>query len=596
MEPCNPTLHSKAPLNNGSEPNSHFRFTDLPTELRCLILEHILDDIDEESNLDEESDLDEESNAAEDPDVDGADEVPNLDEESNIDEESSPTPKIVEIIGKLNDMLVQTHKMSALLNGMLALGINVGATHDVIALNNDLLARTNDWYARANDMFARANNTNAVPDNLAREVELEYPQANMLAEHELVPKPPKLSTLACVSKEWQRFFEQYTFNSLDVTLTNSPAEIEALGEMVKGYRRTFVEEIVLNIELPGNSSGDVQVETEKEIRRNNALFTMAVFSLFKVLANWTGPEHDHGLALHINVMSADDVEDWPPRMQGSLLDFKLKKLPLVPIVDELLWMFHSESTRSASANAMSILLKSMNHLTRVVYHPHCSQLGEDQSLRDDAFLALFQKHRGWVKRMVVRESAYLLEEHNPYTVKREDLALACFHASLHLESLITSRVVDAFDFFRCTGDLGIPKESLRQVWPELNQLVLSCNLSNSSFDEDMMDTVLLAAGKAAMRMPKLEKMIIWSWDAENYVGFFFGYGLRCSKLYPAFIDIRTTWRSALNPEVVRCWEAAVTENTSYELTVQPQRLDWRDKHFVDALLEDLETSNSLLFP
>ncbi|KAJ0384012.1 hypothetical protein COL922a_009273 [Colletotrichum nupharicola] len=93
-------------------------------ELRCLILEHILDDIDEESELDEESDLDEESNAAEDPDVDGADEVPNLDEESNIDEESSPKPKIVEIIEKLNDMLVQTHKMSALLNGMLALGIN----------------------------------------------------------------------------------------------------------------------------------------------------------------------------------------------------------------------------------------------------------------------------------------------------------------------------------------------------------------------------------------------------------------------------------------------------------------------------------------
>ncbi|KAF3798571.1 hypothetical protein GCG54_00010721 [Colletotrichum gloeosporioides] len=355
--------------------------------------------------------------------------------------------------------------------------------------------------------------------------------------------------------------------------------------MVKGYRRTFVEEITHNIELPGNSSGNVEVETEKEIRRNNALFTMAAFSLFK---------HDHGLALRINVRSADDVEDWPPRMLGSLLNFKLKKLSLVPMVNELLWIFYSESTRSASANAISILLRGMNHLTRLVYHPHCSQLGEGQSLRDDAFLALFQKHRGWVKCMVVRESAYLLED-NPFTEKREDLALACFHASLHLESLITSRVVDAFDFFRCTGDLGIPIESRRQAWPELNQLVLSCNLSSSSFDEEMMNTVLLAAGKAAMRVPKLEKMIIWSWDAENYVAFFSGYVLRCIKPY-SFIDIRTTWRSALNQEVVRCWENAVTEKTSYELIVEPQRLDWRDEHVVNELLEDLETSNSILFP
>ncbi|KAF3798570.1 hypothetical protein GCG54_00010720 [Colletotrichum gloeosporioides] len=216
MEPCNPTFHLKAPLNNGAEPSSPFRFTDLPSELRYLILGHVLDDLDEDSDLEKE------------PDVDDPDEEPNLDGESNIDEEPSPKPKIVDIIGQLNDMLVQTHNRSALLNGMLNLGINVGATHDVIALNNDLLARTNDWYARANDMFARANNTNARPDNLALEVDLEYPQANMLAEPELIPKPQKLANLACVSKEWQRFFEEHTFSTLEVTLTNSPAEIEAL--------------------------------------------------------------------------------------------------------------------------------------------------------------------------------------------------------------------------------------------------------------------------------------------------------------------------------------------------------------------------------
>lgn len=546
MEQYNPACQSQAPYDNGAQPESHFRFTDLPRELRDTILGHVLDYLREKSDL------------AGEPEV---------------DEEPASEAEHYEIKAELRAILAASHNMFALSCEALALDDNTA----IRALQNEINALNNERIeivelakmVTESKTLAPAFDNTVVPDNLA-------------------PVPQSLATLACVSKEWQKFFEAHTFRNLDLSFNRNSTDLVFLGDMVKGYRVAFVENICLHIKLRGHSSDDNQADTETEIRKNNVLFTIALVLLFETLAKWTDPKRKSGLKLHINVWSPDDYEDWPPRWQGSLLDFIPMELPLVPIVDDFAWAFCSKSTRSASANAIGILLQSMNRLSGVNYHSHYSQPGEAQSLQDDAFLLLFQKHSGWMKRMVVREGAFFSKEDNQYKTNSEDLELACFNASLHLESLITARVVDAFDFFRCTGDLGESNMSPRQDWPELITLVLSCDLSSSTFAEDAVDTVLLAAGKAAMRMPKLERMITWSWDTKNKVGFFFQYARSRNEPH-AVMSILTTWRSAPSQEVVECWTEAAMEHRSYELSVGHRSLDRRDDSLVDKWLKGLET-------
>ncbi|KAK2752657.1 F-box domain protein [Colletotrichum kahawae] len=381
MEPCNPACQSQAPHDNGAQPMSHFRFTDLPQELRDLVLRHVLDYLREKSGLVGEPE---------------------------VDKEPESEAEHYDIQAELKAILALNHDMFALSCETLALDDNTA----IRALQNEINTLNNERVELVGlvEMVEMAEMAEMVTPTRFKNLAPAFD--NTVVPDNLAPVPQSLATLACVSKEWQKFFEAHAFRNLELIFNRSSTDLVDLGDMVKGYRRAFVENIVLHIELRGHSSDDSQAETETETRKNNVLFTIALVLLFETLTKWTDPERKRGLTLRINVWSPDDDEDWPPRWQGNLLDFIPMKLPLVPIVDGFVWIFCSESTRSASADAIRILLQSMNHLSGVVYHPHYSQPGEAQSSQDDAFLLLFQNHSASMKCMVVKECAFLSKEDN----------------------------------------------------------------------------------------------------------------------------------------------------------------------------------------
>lgn len=126
-----------------------------------------------------------------------------------------------------------------------------------------------------------------------------------------------------------------------------------------------------------------------------------------------------------------------------------------------------------------------------------------------------------------------------------DLGETLFEVSRGFESLSASFMLDARDFF---ASLEL-QPSAR--WPNLTTLVLTSQLLAPDEDPADIAKMLTEAASAVARMPQLKSMEIWNGREE--LAALFRYQLIRDQ--PSVITWRATWHLALQPSVVRAWEA-----------------------------------------
>lgn len=148
-------------------------------------------------------------------------------------------------------------------------------------------------------------------------------------------------------------------------------------------------------------------------------------------------------------------------------------------------------------------------------------------------------------------------------IRKADLGVskALVRASLDLEHLSASFIIDASDFF-----LADPK----YTWNNLVSLALTLQLLVPSENHGTINDTLQTAAVAALQMPKLNVMELWN-GGKGFAGAF-SYQIY-EDFGPATISWRGSWNLALEPRVIQSWEAVALKRTPCDLQVVRELLD-----------------------
>ena len=121
------------------------------------------------------------------------------------------------------------------------------------------------------------------------------------------------------------------------------------------------------------------------------------------------------------------------------------------------------------------------------------------------------------------------------------VARAIASASLTLEHLSASFIVDASDFFDA--------RQFSWKWPNMTWLALTSRLLVPDESPKKLDKMLQAAAAAAMKMPNLETMEIWN-GTKGLATLF-----RYQRGRPAVLTCKGTWEFTLRPQVIQAWNS-----------------------------------------
>jgi hypothetical protein len=142
------------------------------------------------------------------------------------------------------------------------------------------------------------------------------------------------------------------------------------------------------------------------------------------------------------------------------------------------------------------------------------------------------------------------------------ISIALAHLSLRLEKLHASFMVEAWDFFdACQGDCR---------WDNLMSLSLTSKLLTvrrpDSEGMGAIKSLLLRAGQAALRMPKLKSLAIWNGARDCACAFKYEVQNGTSQ-----ISWRGTWVYLLNPdgegEYELAWQKVAAQHTNHGLNI-----------------------------
>lgn len=129
--------------------------------------------------------------------------------------------------------------------------------------------------------------------------------------------------------------------------------------------------------------------------------------------------------------------------------------------------------------------------------------------------------------------------------------------SLRLEQFFVSFLINAGDFLAACR-----KE---WTWEHLQSLALSFQGSGKHHQEGI-NSPLLSTAKVALRMPKLETLVLWSGDRGTTCAFIYTRNEYCAQ-----VVWRGTWDLDISQEALKAWEA-VAALYSLELRVEHERI------------------------
>lgn len=424
----------------------------------------------------------------------------------------------------------------------------------------------------------------------------------MIWEEYMHNKPRGWSACACVSKEWQAYFEAHNFRHLELT-ESCLDEFTELEEP----RRHHIRHIFLNIELTPEdcTRGLLQdaPETTVPVEPWNVNVTCraeAFPKLLRILSRWNDP--GASLTLELNVWHSsdrgqwfshlytgscpDDVVDQRVRMESmwynghhdfdiegfdrrpsfeaivaffsSLLFTLPGSFPLVPAVTGL--VIRRQMRRRIPPELLGRVLSKLPRLESIKHEGwrDVIPLGYDASADMSTLICdelpsqvktvtIFEDfdERLWRRVRSKPRHGYLAASPGP----NPNLAKSFAVRSQTLEHLSVSYMIDARHFFDAC--------KTSHTWQRLRSLKLSSPILTQWADKWQIEAMLLRAAAAATNMPQLEDLAIWNSKAGEAAAFYFQ---RNIKEHRATIIWRGTWSFAFSKEVVAAWRKAATDS------------------------------------
>lgn len=128
----------------------------------------------------------------------------------------------------------------------------------------------------------------------------------------------------------------------------------------------------------------------------------------------------------------------------------------------------------------------------------------------------------------------------------------------------------AKEFKRFSGKQKIPRSIYKPTWPNLESIALTSSLLDVAADSKSINKLLQAAAGAALEMPKLQTMEMFS---ERIMSVFVFQYCRSLNGMPT-ITISSSWPHPLESEVVSAWDRVghKHENTGHKIAVIRKRL------------------------
>ncbi|KAF5644887.1 f-box domain protein [Fusarium tjaetaba] len=401
-----------------------------------------------------------------------------------------------------------------------------------------------------------------------------------------------IAPYAPVSIEWRDTIEKKIFQHLRIHASTSdargstPTVFHRLSQLCDRHRR-LIKHIWLNVELAKRNSDGSWID-----HKEHAYIGAAITRLFRALQFW--PAQDD-LTLGIGVYEPmNDLKEWfrglhiefpaeqdpdMSRLSDSQLRslvtvsctsqrillgcfaFKLQVCPSVRAVTRFL--LPRQCQRRLAPAALSCVLERLPRLEEIclesweasgVYAAdYLDRYERDLFLRPSHFknvksMTVFRDRNEYFNTVYRRQEAeyrrrFALGATQPDQSLRDRPALAREFAvaSLSLENLSVSFIVDAVDFF------GQCQENW--LWAGLRSLTLTSRHLTCDGDSSEIHGQLQKAAQMAKRMPKLERLIIWNGGANEACAFTYR-----KQQHSASVTWQAKEGTKLNPAVYSTWE------------------------------------------
>ncbi|KAH7143820.1 hypothetical protein EDB81DRAFT_652426 [Dactylonectria macrodidyma] len=416
-----------------------------------------------------------------------------------------------------------------------------------------------------------------------------------------------LASLATVSREWQTVIERHNFSRIKLTMSR----LADFGSIIH-RNRALVSYLWLCLELEEYDCSRCAPHIRARSGVSNAdniLITAAFQDLFSTLSTW---EPSGELLLDISVHSRSDSEHWfkyltfepdspsdecnlnrrlEQAMSVRVVDpqhrsiaahrnatraekaiYKVfdqimggepfdddeqedrwwQQLPSVPAVTGVL--LRQQTRRRWRPEALAHMFSHFPRLQEIHYEPWRKWHG-CQNLEDRSYRFLFKSLTSSNLRTLVlfenfnEQYALRVWDCEPFRLPTLGVSQKVAKASLKLECLSASFMVDANYFFHARASSW--------EWPNLTSLALTSQVLKPTVSPADVDYMLRSAAAAAKKMPKLETMELW--NGRKGLAMLFRYQ-SIGGGQPAVLSCRGTWELALQPRVIRAWEAVARKH------------------------------------
>ncbi|KAH7004388.1 hypothetical protein EDB82DRAFT_550765 [Fusarium venenatum] len=363
---------------------------------------------------------------------------------------------------------------------------------------------------------------------------------------------PGWAALASVSKEWQGVIGAKNMAKLKL---QSSSCLDGFGQVVR--QRHLVRHIYLCIELPKYKCGLCQGRSlPGRLNGIDSVVSKAIAKVLTVLSTW---ETKGPLTLELNTTSSSDTEHWAKNIrfdddhdadnqdltlaESNWYDTKHRWVDGVQVkppsffamqqVFGLIILEHSSSVSVTAVTSLMVrrqfrrflapdsldkILSQLVCLTDIIYEPCSSQ----------------------------------------------NLSLA----SLRLEQLSISFLINAEDFVAACRE--------EWTWDHMQSIALAFQGSGKRYAGSI-NSLLLSIAKLALRMPKLETMVLWNGGRGNSCAFIY-----TRNKYYARVLWRGTWVMDICQEALEVWEAVVALY-SLELKIGHERIQEIINSYGDAI-------------
>ncbi|EYB25988.1 hypothetical protein FG05_02128 [Fusarium graminearum] len=347
-------------------------------------------------------------------------------------------------------------------------------------------------------------------------------------------KNPRWADLASVSKEWQSVIGVRNMATLKL---QSPSCFDGFEKIVQ--QRHLVKHIYLCVELPKYDCTLCKARTRTpSFSRDSSIISHAIGKILSILSTWKtqGP-----LTLELNAVSCkstwhDPSHGWANGTQLCTCHCGHQPVDSSPI-PPLSSTFQSGQTVVAAEREEAVGMVLPKTLKSLILFQHSVEHLTQSAYQDPSY----ERLRDIRNRLDIqnKSSRYLAQ------------------TSLRLEQFFVSFLINAGDFLAACR-----KE---WTWEHLQSLALSFQGSGKHHQEGI-NSPLLSTAKVALRMPKLETLVLWSGDRGTTCAFIYTRNEYCAQ-----VVWRGTWDLDISQEALKAWEA-VAALYSLELRVEHERI------------------------